>query len=173
MGDDPDPGGGRVEYGSASDVSALPATSVWAEGKKGSDDTTVRLRSFEEIIHDATNNRNILEIRLQKNINDSDPQVKPPNLTYDQLGELLFDLLKIKSEDCLRFNFSTPRYDTREVMLKPGVDLTPFITVINDFHGHTVTTSKQSSSVTRVSFKNVPLNVPDEEIIHLCMYLVN
>ena len=87
-----------------------------------------------------------------------------------KLGELLFDKLKLKSEDCLRFNFSSHRYDTREVILKPTVDLTPYIMEIDDFYGHSVVTKRQSSKVTRVSFRNVPLNVPDEEIIHLCSF---
>ena len=168
MGDDPDPGGG-ISLANPATTSALPATSMWAEGKKSTDN--VRLRTFEEIIHDATNNRNILKIKLQKNVNESDSSVKPPNLSYDQLGELLFDHLKIKIDDCLRFNFNTSRYDSREVMLKPGLDLEPFITIIDDFYGHTVTTSKQSASKSvRVSFRNVPLDVPDEEILHLCSY---
>ena len=35
-----------------------------------------------------------------------------------------------------------PRYDTREVMLKPGVNLSPYIKEIDDFYGHTITTRK-------------------------------
>ena len=41
---------------------------------------------------------------------------------------------------------------------------------LDDFYGHSVTTKRQSSKVTRVSFRNVPLNVPDEEIVHLCSF---
>ena len=168
MSDDPDPGGGEAIADSMT-TRALPATSQWGEGKKSADNG--RLRTFEEIINDATNNRNILKIRLQKNTSESEPLVKPANLSYEQLGELLFDQLKIKIEDCLRFNFSTSRYDSREVMLKPGVDLDPFLIVIDDFYGHTVTTTKQSASKSiRVSFRNVPLDVPDEEILHLCSF---
>ena len=125
------------------------------------------MRSFDEIIADAKCNRNILEINLKKNTVDDQ---KPPNLTFDQIGELLFDRLKINSDDCLRFNFSSHRYDTREVFLKPNIDLSPYITEIDDFYGHSITTKRQSSKITRVSFRNVPLNVPDEEIIHLCSY---
>ena len=143
MGDEPAPGGRISNKSSTVSIeSTLSATSAWAGGRKSPSDSNMKLRSFEEIIQDATNNRNILEIRLQKNLSDSDPNVKPSNLTYDQLGDLLFDHLKISSEDCLHFNFSTPRYDTREVMLKPGVDLTPFIKVVQDFYGHTVTTKR-------------------------------
>ena len=36
------------------------------------------------------------------------------------------------------------------------------------FKDHEVTVSKQTSNITRVTFKNVPLNIPDEEIINLC-----
>ena len=139
-------------------------------GGKGACGAASKMRSFEEIVADAKANRNILEIHLKKNINDESPTSKPPNLTYDQLGELLFDILKIKSDECIRFNFSTSRYDTREVVFKPSVDLLPYTQVLSNFYGHTVTTKKQSSNVIRVSFRNVPANVPDEEIINMCSY---
>ena len=80
MGDDhdPDPGGGQMKVNDvSSSKSALPATSVWAGGMKSSTESRVKLRSFEEIIQDATNNRNILEIKLQKNVSDSDPWLCP------------------------------------------------------------------------------------------------
>ena len=165
MSDVDDPGGGSDRVNGS--VSALPATSLWAEGGK-STNAAIKMRSFEEIIADAKANRNILEIHLKKNLHNE--TTKPANLTYDQLGELLFDILKIDSNQCIRFNFSTSRYDTREVVFKPGVDLLPYTKVLSDFYGHTVTTKKQSSNVVRVSFRNVPSIVPDEEIIHLCSY---
>ena len=37
------------------------------------------------------------------------------------------------------------------------------------FKDHTVTVSQQRLNITRVTFKYVPLNVPDEEIINLCL----
>ena len=82
MGDNPDPGGGGPLTNSTT-ASALPATSVWAEGMKSADN--VKLRTFEEIINDATNNRNILKIKLQKNPNESDPSVKTPTLRTTSL----------------------------------------------------------------------------------------
>ena len=56
---------------------------------------------------------------------------------------------------------------------KPNIDITPYIKTVNDFYGHTVTTMRQSSSVIRVSFRNVPTNVPNEEIIHLASFYGN
>ena len=147
--------------------SGLPATSAWAGGRSSASEP-VKMRSFEEILAEASANRNILEIHLKKNISNDEQRTKPANLTFDQLGDLIFDHLQIKKEDCLRFNFSTPRYDTREVVLKPGVDISPYIKTLENFCGHTVTTRPQSNNVTKVSFRNVPSNVPDEEIIRLC-----
>ena len=37
------------------------------------------------------------------------------------------------------------------------------------FKDHTVTVSQQQLNITRVTFRYVPLNVPDEEIISLCL----
>ena len=160
-----DPGGGNGI--ASSSVRAIPATSVWAGGKNGEN---VRMRSFEEIVTDAKSNRNILEIHLKKNLDENDANKKPANITFDQFGELLFDVLKINSDECVRINYASHRYDTREVVLKPSVDLSPYIKEIEEFYGHSVSTKRQSSLVTRVSFRNVPLNVPDEEIIHLCSF---
>ena len=116
-----DPGGGANVS-----ESALPVTSAWA-GDRTSASSKTKMRSFEEIVQEAKANRNILEIHLKKNVNAEDPSVKPSNLTLDQFGELLFDKLDINSEDCPRVNYASHRYDTREIMMKPNVDLSPFI----------------------------------------------
>ena len=99
---------------------------------------------------------------------DSDGNVsKHRNITFDELGALIFDVLKIPAADCLRFNYITARYDTKEVMLKPGVDISPYLGS-HEYLGHIITTTRQRNNVTKVVFKNVPLNIPDEEIINLC-----
>ena len=36
------------------------------------------------------------------------------------------------------------------------------------FMEHEIITRRQRSNVTKVTFKNLPLNIPDEEILHLC-----
>ena len=102
-----DPGGGALvsDPEQSSNVSALPATSVWAKGGNASASGAAKIRSYEEIIADAKTKRNILEIKLKKNIPFDDPSKKPVNLSFDQLSELLFDVLKVKSEECLQLNF--------------------------------------------------------------------
>ena len=79
--------------------------------------------------------------------------------------------MKINPDDCLSFDYTTGRYDTRQLKLKPQVDVSPFITPLNTpiiFKEHEVYVKQQRKNVTRVQFRNVPLNVPDEEILNLC-----
>ena len=54
-----------------------------------------------------------------------------------------------------------------EVMFKAGVETTTYLGTF-EYMEHEITTRKQHSNVTKVTFKIVPLNIPDEEIIHLC-----
>ena len=137
-------------------------TKAWALG--GASEGTSNMRTFEQIIEDEKANRNILEIHLSKN------PTRPKNLTFDDIGEFIFDVLKIKPEDCLGFDYTTGRYDTRQVKMKPEIDTAPYITPNPiSFMDHEITVKKQLSNVTKVLFKNVPLNVPDEEILNLCL----
>ena len=127
-------------------------------------------RTFEQILEDEKRDRNILEIQLQKCSVDCDDQVTTiKSLSYEDLGELLFDVLEIKPEECIAFNFSTGRYDLRELKFLPNVNLSSYTRVTPfEFKGHLVTVRQQRRNVTKVTFKNVPLNVPNEEILNLC-----
>ena len=90
------------------------------------------------------------------------------SLTHDDLAELIFDVLNINYTMCIGFNYTTGRYSVREVKFKPGVDISSFIKSGFQFRGHEVSTKKQVNNLTKVTFRNVPFNVPDEEIIELC-----
>ena len=174
MGDGkPPPPGGGVMQPTQTLTSPLPdqrtVTSAWAADSVTGGTTTTR--TFEQILEDEKKERNILEIQLVRNNspNSDGSPGKTANLTYEDLGELLFDILEINPDDCMTFNFSTGRYDHREVKFKPVFETAPFVRVTPfTFKDHSVTVKKQRQNVTRVTFKNVPLNVPDEEILTLC-----
>ena len=86
------------------------------------------MRSFAEIIASEKRQRNILEINLTKfSTNESNTVTRPMRLNFDDLAELVFDVLKIDHKLCAGFNYSTGRYDTREVNFNPVVDLSPYI----------------------------------------------
>ena len=127
-----------------------------------------RMRSFAEILASEQANRNILEIHLNRlSIEENNVTTRAKALTHDDLGELIFDVLNVDYKDCLGFNYSTGKYDTREIKFKPGVDLTPYIKTGLVYKDHEVSTKKQMNNLTKVSFRNVPFNIPDEEIIQL------
>ena len=89
-------------------------------------------------------------------------------LTFDELGELIFDVIGIPPSDCLTFDY-TSRADIKQIKLKPTVSAYQYVTVTAIyFKGFEVSVRKQLINVTRVTFKNVPINVPDEEVINLC-----
>ena len=169
-GQEPPPGGGSdLSQSNILSLDQRTTTSAWADGSvPGRKSIT---RSFEQIVEDEKKERNILEIVLQKLnvVNDDGSVTKPKSLTFEDIGELLFDVLLIKPEDCVSFNFSSGRYDLREVKFKPGVSTLSYVTGTPiEFKHHLVNVRQQKQNVTRVTFKNVPLNVPDEEILNLC-----
>ena len=99
--------------------------------------------------------------------------VPPPlnsNMSAEDVGELLFDILRLNPAHCLAYDYNTGRNDTKQVKLKPGIPVADILAKSPlEFKGYKVVVTQQRLNITRVTFKNVPLNVPDEEIIHLCM----
>ena len=169
MGDtgQPPPGGGsqgvHVQQSNVPDQRIM--TNAWAAGGVSGG------RNFSKIIEDEQRDRNILELKISKiDIEDDNgAMTKPRPLTFEDLGEFLFDTLEINPTDCVTFNFSTGRYDQREIKFKPGVDTNPFLREpAVTFKNHSISVRKQRQGVVKVTFKNVPLNVPDEEILNLC-----
>ena len=125
-------------------------------------------RTFEQIIEQEKKNRNIIEIHLTKDPEKIQQNPQRP-LTFDELGELIFDVIKINPEDCITFDYNTGRFDTKHIQLKPSIQADQFVTTNPiQFKGHLVSVCKQLNNITRVTFKNVPLNVPNEEILQLC-----
>ena len=134
MGDGkPPPPGGGVIQPTQTLTSPLPdqrtVTSAWAADSVTGGTTTTR--TFEQILEDEKKERNILEIQLVRN-NTTNSDGKPGNaksLNYEDLGELLFDILEINPDDCLTFNFSTGPYDQREVKFKPDFETALYVRV--------------------------------------------
>ena len=95
----------------------------------------------------------------------------PPPLTDAQLGDFLFIELKIPINDVIQLDFSN-RSDSKQIKVKKTINLTHIVTDHKDsphFHkDHKITISTLSLQSTKVTFIDVPLTVPDEELRHLC-----
>ena len=128
------------------------------------------MRTFEEIMSDQKKNRNILTLTLTKIVNyEAGKEVRAPSLTLEDMGDFVFDVLKLQMEDCSGLYLSTQRYDTKLIHLKPGTDPNKYITnEPMEFKGHMISITQQTMGTTKVTFRNVPVSIPDEEIINLC-----
>lgn len=141
-----------------------------AQAGGGPDNLPRRMRTFEEIINEEKQDRNILIVKLTKIVKFVDgKEEKPMNLSMEDMGEFFFEVVKLQHEHCAGLSLSTQRYDTKEIKLKSHVDPTIYITKTPyEYKGHEITISKQKTDTIKVTFRNVPWDIPDEEIINLC-----
>ena len=152
-------------------ASSTAATPPWAGGSPSAGNSFIK-RSYSEIIAAAksTTSSTLIQFKISKVLTDG---VKPPNLQDSDFGEFLFDFLKIDAKCCLGIDVATGRYDTKELLVKSDTDLTNITTSPSKphlFKQHHIHATALTSQVTKVTFKNVPLYVPDEEILHLCCH---
>ena len=149
-----------------------PGLKTMADVVKNSSGGPPNMRSFAQILEQEKKDRNILELKINKIWTEEAP---PPTsnsnyMSAEDIGELLFDILKLNPSHCLAYDYNTGRNDTKQVKLKPGIPVVDILAKSPlEFKGFKVVVSQQRLNITRVTFKNVPLNVPDEEIIHLCL----
>ena len=170
-----DPGGGPQDTftpaSSSQSMEESVQSTVTPPGVGDSIKKPKQMRPFHQILAEEKASRNILEIKLTKmNVETEGVMGKATSIRFEDVSVLIFDVIAVKPEHCLGVALSTTRYDTKEVKLKPGVDPTQYLTKDTPiiFKDHQVEVTTQSSSITRVTFKNVPFNIPDEEIINLC-----
>ena len=118
----------------------------------------------------AKNKRNKIELHFKK-INEDNieiPNTRSQIVDIKTVGEYIFDKLRINPYDVLELDFNAGK-DRKQVSLKPGVDSEKYAGQFPDtFKGYQVTVTKLPLNKTRVLFKFVPTEVPDEDIINLC-----
>ena len=172
-----DRGGGDTDPSNPLPESSSPTSSnpdqislTYAKAVGGAAGGSSHLKKYAEIIATQKSQRNVLEVKIRKtNPISTETTSEVKSLTFDDISELIFETLNIQFEECVGVDYFTGRYDTREILLKPEVDATKYITAEPiKFKDHDITVKKMLIDVTKVTFKNVPMYVPDEEILHLC-----
>ena len=119
MGEQPPPGGGAKD--SPPPSNPLSTTPVQSGG--GQDNVPRKMRTFEEIVAEEKKNHNILTVKLTKIVKYVDgKEERPASLNMEDIGEFIFDVVKLDINDCSGISLSTQRYDTKEINLKPNVD---------------------------------------------------
>ena len=91
--------------------------SAWA-GAGALGGASLNNRTFEQIIEEEKKTRNIIEIHLTRNPAEG---TQPRALTFDDLGELIFDVIKINPDDCVSFDYNTVCFDTKHIQLKHSI----------------------------------------------------
>ena len=161
----PPPGPPPGHPGLSTSTSLNSGTPAWVGARSNRD------RPYTQIISDSMSST--ANIILKISIAPNDPEKKSMNMQDSQLGDFLFNDIKLPVEDVLRLGFSTGRNDTKEILVKHSSDLSKIITddlspPYHMYKDHRITISTLDDKTTRVTFLNVPFEIPDEELRHLC-----
>ena len=115
-----------IDPGGQATKTTVQVTATSNEG--GSCGGPKKMRTFAEIIAEEKEQRNILEIKLTRlSINVEGELKAAKSLSIEEVGELMFDVIKLKPEDCAGVAMYSSRYDTKEVKLKAGVNPAPYL----------------------------------------------
>ena len=81
------------------------------------------------------------------------------NLTETHMTDLIFNILKIPAECCIKLDMQTGRYENKELLVSPNTDLSQALTGDSPkiFKQHEVYVTIISDKATKVTFKGVPI----------------
>ena len=134
-------------------------------GAAGAPSFNAERDAYEAIVKEAKDKRNILIISTKSA--SAEPGKSP--MKNDDWGDLIFDAFGVKLEEVtgIGFNAGNKSVIAAEVHLKKEIDTTKYVGEIKVFNGMTFTATEEENASTKVTFKGVPLTVPNEELYHL------
>ena len=88
-------------------------------------------------------------------------------MSHEDWTNLLFDDIEIDVDDVVGIDFHAGSELAAEVQLKKEVDPSKYVGKRSELNNLIFEVSKVETDSTKVTFKSVPLNIPDEELIHL------
>ena len=166
----PDPPPGRANTNQDIREATKARTSAQAAAGQAPPKPT-QMKPYAELVQEAKEIRNILEIKITKISSTQEPVPKQDNqLSFDSLADFLFSTLNIDPSNCLTFNHSLGNNSCKELSFKPGVIIDGYVGNFNICQGQSnfnLNTKKQQCSTVRLTVKNCPLNIPDQEILHI------
>ena len=129
----PDPVPGRQGPSTSSSPTAAHsgATPAWAGGNTGAGFSIINESNSPAQIINESNSPSahlLIQFKLKKLYDVSKSDTKPINLTNSQIGEFVWEFLQVPYTSCIEIDNQTGRYDTRELLVKSGTDLTNVIT---------------------------------------------
>ena len=129
--------------------------------------TSSEREAYKAIAIQAKDKRNFLTLRTPKPTTEPNPRSGKHLLQQDQWASLIFEDFGLKVEDVTAVDFHAGGNNAIEIQLKEGVDTSMYEGLSKEKDGMSFQLNKTHSNSTKVTFKSVPLAVPDEELIHL------
>ena len=105
----------KEERGPTAPTSPVNASTFEEKGSSSGQPLKKKNRTFAEIISDDLRDRNIIEIIFTKipQMNSDGESVAPKQLSIEDQGEFIFDVLKIDDKSVKGVNLFTNKYDTK------------------------------------------------------------
>ena len=127
------------------------------------------VKAYADLVAKHKKERNMIEIKFTRMKKQNDLARPNRNVEIDTVSEYVFGELNVNPNDILEVDLNTGKGDTKQILFKPGVNTDSLVSNFPDTFGEfNINISKISNTEKRVSFKNVPSYVPDEEILNLC-----
>ena len=143
-----------------------PGGSTWADIASKSRGPSAIIKQFSMMKEASKKERNVLEIRFQRQVgSDANKYVD-----LETISEYCFTELGLKPELIEAIDLNTGRFETKQIRLKQGVDASKFTSDFPDtYKGYVISMNgaKKFENI-KVTFRNVPLEIQDEELLNLC-----
>jgi hypothetical protein len=122
---------------------------------------TIVKRTYAEIMHEYNQNLNVLEISSQKI--DFDTNTTNRNISFADFSDFVLETLQVRPEDCVSYGHAEFGFNNKELKFRAGVDISSYCRSYT-FRGHTILVKRQGGRTVRVTFRDVPHFVLDEEL---------
>ena len=123
--------------------------------------------AYEAIVKESKAKRNSIIIKSSDTSADSGPRSGKSPMDQKEWADLIFDICEIEVDEVTGIDFHAGSNLAAEVQLKKEVDPNKYVGKNHVMKGMTFEVTKVETDSTRVTFKSVPLSVPNEELIHL------
>ena len=146
-----------------------PPDRITSYASKARGKVSCNVKAYADIVKKHKKERNMLEISFVKEKKQGEAGRANRNVEMEVVSEYLFGTLKINPAEILEVDLNTGKPEVKQILFKPGVDTDKYTSNFPDSFGDfSVSVNKISSTMKRVTFRNVPSYVPDEEILNLC-----
>ena len=127
------------------------------------------VRAYAEIVAKHKKQRNMIEIQFIRNRKDGETGRLNRNVELNVVSDYLFGELNIDPAMILEVDLNTGKIDTKQILFRPEVDVEEYISNFPDTFGdYSINITRMTSTEKKITFKQVPAFVPDEEILNLC-----